>query len=326
MNALRTSLLFLSLTGHAFSQQVFEITPSGPAWGSWGTRTEWKDNAGQQGGRSGFYQTANPSPASNWYPGASNWQHLLDIRHDSSGNNYALQIAGSFFNQDLWVRKVNNNPAQAWSKVVLEQNNQGRFGSELQFMGGWPSVGFNAYHGGNPATWRFIKNDSASVVQQHYYSDGLVILTSGDGVADAPIAQNLTIFKGNGNMGIGTWEPTHKLTVNGQVKSRGFITDTSAWSDYVFADGHRLAPLTEVEAHIKEKRHLPGVPSEAELVANGLDLGRMAAIHMAKIEELTLHLIAQEKQIEAQKELLATQGSALEALQSRLSQLEQSKR
>lgn len=115
-----------------------------------------------------------------------------------------------------------------------------------------------------------------------------------------------------GNVGIGTVMPSHKLAVNGQVKSKGFIQDTSNWSDYVFDPGYRLAPLAEVEAHIKEKKHLPGVPSEAELVKNGLDLGEMSKVQMAQIEQLMLHVIALNKQVQAQaaeiKQLKAAAG------------------
>jgi hypothetical protein len=108
-----------------------------------------------------------------------------------------------------------------------------------------------------------------------------------------------------GNVGVGTLNPTHKLTVNGQAKSKGFIQDTSNWSDYVFEPGYRLAPLAEVEAHIKEKKHLPGIPAEAELVKNGLDLGEMSKAQMAQIEQLMLHVIALNKQVQAQAKRIA---------------------
>ena len=69
----------------------------------------------------------------------------------------------------------------------------------------------------------------------------------------------------NGGVGIGTTSPTHKLAVNGTIKAKEVIVETSVWSDYVFADDYVLAPLAEVEAHIKEHKHLPGVPSASEV-------------------------------------------------------------
>lgn len=74
----------------------------------------------------------------------------------------------------------------------------------------------------------------------------------------------------------------------------------SNWADYVFADDYKLMPLSEVEAFVKENKHLPGVASAEELSRTGLDLGAMQAKQMEKIEELTLHLIEQNKTIEKQ--------------------------
>jgi hypothetical protein len=106
----------------------------------------------------------------------------------------------------------------------------------------------------------------------------------------------------DGNVGVGTVNPSHKLTVNGEVKSRGFITDTSNWSDYVFEPDYELPSLAEVESRIIASKHLPGVPSEAELIEKGLDLGEMAKVQMAQIEQLMLHVIALNKQVQAQSE------------------------
>ncbi len=96
------------------------IKASGIAyWGNAGTRSETRDDAGSQGGRSGFYETSVPAPAANWYTGASSWQHLIETRHSNTGNNYAMQFAGSFFDQRLYFRKTNNSATTAWSEVAL---------------------------------------------------------------------------------------------------------------------------------------------------------------------------------------------------------------
>ena len=88
-------------------------------WGNSATRTQDKADAGAIGSaKSGFYQTSAPSPASSWYPGASSWQHLLEVRHSNPANNYSMQIAGGFYDQDFWVRKTNDNASTAWSKMM----------------------------------------------------------------------------------------------------------------------------------------------------------------------------------------------------------------
>ncbi len=88
-------------------------------WGNSGTRTQTRDNAGLRGdagARSGFFETSSPT---NYYSGASSWQHLLDVRHSNNGNNYAMQFSGSFFDQRLFFRKTNDNAAQAWSQIPV---------------------------------------------------------------------------------------------------------------------------------------------------------------------------------------------------------------
>jgi hypothetical protein len=84
-------------------------------WGNGLTRTETRDDAGAQGGRSGLYETSAPV---NYYVNASSWQHLFEVRHSNTGNNFALQIGGSFFDQDLWFRKTNNSGTTGWSQIV----------------------------------------------------------------------------------------------------------------------------------------------------------------------------------------------------------------
>ena len=108
-----------------------------------------------------------------------------------------------------------------------------------------------------------------------------------------------------GNVGIGTTNPTNKLEVAGTIRAKEVIVETTGWSDYVFAPDYRLAPLSEVEAHIAAKGTLPGIPSAAEVATQGVSVGEMQAKLLAKIEELTLRQIAQEKRLDAQSAEIA---------------------
>ncbi|WP_417355485.1 hypothetical protein [Flavobacterium sp.] len=84
-------------------------------------------------------------------------------------------------------------------------------------------------------------------------------------------------------------------------KVRVAVEGTADWADYVFADNYNLMPLNEVEAFTKENKHLPNVPSAEDVVNQGLDVAQMDAKLLEKIEELTLYLIEQNKQIEELK-------------------------
>jgi hypothetical protein len=72
---------------------------------------------------------------------------------------------------------------------------------------------------------------------------------------------------------------------------------TADWADYVFEPGYQLRPLEEVEQFTKKNKHLPGVPSAAQLIKNGgIDVNEMLAKQMEKIEELTLYMIQVKKE------------------------------
>ena len=51
---------------------------------------------------------------------------------------------------------------------------------------------------------------------------------------------------GDGNVGIGTSNPTYKLSVNGNIRSKEVVVETG-WADYVFDEQYKLSPLEEVE-------------------------------------------------------------------------------
>lgn len=74
--------------------------------------------------------------------------------------------------------------------------------------------------------------------------------------------------------------------------------------DYVFADDYTLRSLDEVEAFIEENSHLPEVPSAQEVAENGMNVTDMSNAMLKKIEELTLYLIEQNKQMNDQQERL----------------------
>lgn len=111
--------------------------------------------------------------------------------------------------------------------------------------------------------------------------------------------QFLMKIRDDGNIGIGTDNPTRKLSVNGTVLAKEVIVSTASgyWPDYVFEEGYKLMPLKEVENFIKTNGHLPNVPPASEIQESGQSLGEIQIKQMEKIEELTLHLIEKDRQI-----------------------------
>ena len=116
-----------------------------------------------------------------------------------------------------------------------------------------------------------------------------------DSAGAAAPANDFTILS-NGNVGIGTLNPQYLLSVSGTMEAKEVLVTSTGWSDYVFQPGYRIRPLSEVSAYIRANHHLPDIPSEAEVKEKGISVGEMQAKLLAKVEELTLQMIEQDKQ------------------------------
>jgi len=110
---------------------------------------------------------------------------------------------------------------------------------------------------------------------------------------------------GNGKVGIGTdidYSPSgYRLFVKDGIlteKVKVAVASSSDWADYVFADNYNLKSLDEVAQFIKKHKHLPNVPSAEEVVEAGIDVAKMDAKLLEKIEELTLYMIDMNKQLQ----------------------------
>lgn len=91
------------------------------------------------------------------------------------------------------------------------------------------------------------------------------------------------------------------LNVNGIINAREIKVSTSSWSDFVFNENYRLLPLADLVKYIEENNHLPDVPTESDVINNGVNIGEMNAILLQKIEELTLYVIHLQDEINTLK-------------------------
>jgi hypothetical protein len=111
-----------------------------------------------------------------------------------------------------------------------------------------------------------------------------------------------------GKVSIGTTKQAPNSSSGGKASlsvKNGVITDKvkvkmcDYWCDYVFDPGYTLRSLPQTEAYIRENGHLPGMPSGGEIEAEGaFELGEITRLQQEKIEEMYLHLIALQKEVE----------------------------
>ncbi|MBO9657710.1 MAG: hypothetical protein J7527_02705 [Chitinophagaceae bacterium] len=138
----------------------------------------------------------------------------------------------------------------------------------------------------------------------HYLS-----LISVDGSTEAArISSNGDSFI-KGSVGIDTDKTADgdfRLFVEKGIRTRKVKVDNNSWPDYVFLPNYSLLSLKEVERFIDANGHLPGVPSAAEVEKNGVDLGDNQATLLKKIEELTLYILKQQKEIDELKKIVST--------------------
>ncbi|MES2778349.1 MAG: hypothetical protein V4651_00490 [Bacteroidota bacterium] len=139
-------------------------------------------------------------------------------------------------------------------------------------------------------------------------SDQLIIAPDdASGTPDFTKAFGIDRSTGKVYIGSVTLPGNYRLYVKDGIlaeKVKVAVSGTGNWADYVFADNYELISLSTVESFIRKNKHLPGVPSAEEVVKNGVDMAEMDATLLKKVEELTLYMIEQNKQILEQNKRL----------------------
>lgn len=104
-----------------------------------------------------------------------------------------------------------------------------------------------------------------------------------------------------GQVGIntGSTNTSYSLCVSGGILTDKInIMHTRHWPDYVFSSDYQLMPLADLKAFVYENHHLPEVPSENNIMSEGIEIGDMQGILLKKIEEMTLYILQQQEQID----------------------------
>ncbi|MCW3162763.1 hypothetical protein [Chryseobacterium oryctis] len=166
----------------------------------------------------------------------------------------------------------------------------------------------------------------------------IIFSTSPGGGANAVLRAQIAgdgRFNINNTLSIGysvpqTLSGTEKLKVSGSI-----VTATTTYPDYVFEDylegvstlkpNYKFKSIYDTEKFILENKHLPGVTpvTALEKTENGYsyNLTDLSVQSLEKIEELYLHTIEQQKEIDEQKSKIDALLKVTEKLQNEINTL-----
>lgn len=223
--------------------------------------------------------------------------HLIMVRGDgkmeimSGSNDMAVSSGNANLSGEGLVLGHTNTPkinltADASPAIY---SNVYRLGNQCRRYVQGPSYAIEFNSGSHGLLFRTAENQEPRGTEITNWRDALTIKTDGA----------ITL---NGKVGINTENTTtgYALAVDGGViATKVYIQDVEDWPDHVFDEGYGLMPLNELKRFIGNNRHLPGVPTQAEVEENGYDVNGMQQAMMRKIEELTLYTLQQQEEIEA---------------------------
>ncbi len=222
--------------------------------------------------------------------------------HDPAGNTQFIAAAG------------NNLPGVSTFVPISSPS----IGYNIRYQNGYKFMGT-----GYGSFWQF----SPSVGRLSYY------YSSTTGTADQAVSSVFGMaIDSSGRLGIGTSVPTaplhvtgsvvfgsssivpaagYKLSIDGKVICEELkVQLNSSWPDYVFEDDYHLPSLESLERSVMARKHLPGIPSAADVTAQqGVELGDMQKRLLEKVEELYRYMFRlnnENKQLKAELNALKT--------------------
>ncbi|MEM9546297.1 MAG: hypothetical protein AAGA77_09990 [Bacteroidota bacterium] len=198
--------------------------------------------------------------------------------------NYPLHVKSQAMINSIITNQVNGNPNG--KSLNIEAKKSVKDGAEIKLYSntdpfGYGRIDFNSSNGNSNIGYAFVfSNFDGSAYNKH-------MIIRKNGKVSIGNAKNV-----NGDYKLyvekGILTERLKLAINGSVE----------WADFVFDNNYNLPTLNEVETYINMYKHLPDIPSAEEVYENGIDVAKMNAKLLQKIEELTLYLINQEKRIQ----------------------------
>ena len=209
----------------------------------------------------------------------------------SSGDEYwRPEGSAIYFNGNVGIGSTPNE------RLTLDSPH----GRPINFhIGGSQNIYSNAWYNGINT----IRSKEGPAYAINFSSSGMYFRTTTTGNANSNISwTQAMVIKSDGKVGIGTINPDFMLTVAGGIHAREVKVTINSGADHVFNENYKLLSLDELETFISQNHHLPGIDSEQDMQFDGVELGSFQIKLLEKIEELTLYIITQQKEIDTLKQ------------------------
>ncbi len=284
----------ISDNSHKYLLNEYETTIIFPASYLVGDYIEFVKVNPFDAGASGYYQVSISYTRGNVAAAAT---HVASISHSGpsiwretgrsnnnpyvgTGSNFTIDCNTEYANPRFRIRAVNTLGVNTDIAVHIKVNS-------INYNGSYSALNVL---GNDLNVTKFLPmtNDWDLYVGNAFLSDGAVLAIKA---------------LQNGNVGIGTTNPTSKLTVAGTIASREVKVTVDAGADFVFENDYNLPSLDSVANFIKENKHLPEIASAEQMKIDGINLSEMNIKLLQKIEEMTLYMIEMKREnLEIKKE------------------------
>lgn len=235
----------------------------------------------------------------------------------NSGTTPGTSFIGTTDNKDLVFKTNSTEKVRVYNNGNIDFNppvSSLAYSYLFPFATNYKFNGSTTFSIGESSNSFIIYSDPANATSFRIDGDNQIVFIQED-------AGKVVIGSKNDNLNICTSCNEYRLFVKDGIKTEKVKVEIAAengWADYVFKKDYKLMPLKEVESYINTNGHLPEVPSTEEAIQNGIELKEMNILLLKKVEELTLHLIEQNKEITSQKYQINNQNERLEVLEKLL--------